>query len=132
MGKKVFLVGLVLLLAGCDTGSSVLNEGLSFVAQWIGADKKVAAIPSPSPSGGDEFSSLSAKNAKANAEILHEIFQVVFMHEPENHAEFGNWVDTLNQGASLEGVYNGLTHSSSYRQLEEEKQGASAEAVRVF
>ncbi len=73
-----------------------------------------------------------AKKSKANSEIFHEMFVVVFMREPKDRSEFGNWVDTLNQGASLEGVYNGLTHSEDYRRLEKTSPKASEKAVKAF
>ncbi len=81
---------------------------------------------------GEQFSSENARRAKANAELLQEVFRVVFVREPKSPAEFGNWVDTLNQGASLEGVYNGFTHSSTYRELETSKKGAAPSAIQVF
>ena len=92
-----------------------------------------APIPevSSSPSVG-AMSSGVAKKAKANAEIFHEMFTVVFMREPKDRAEFGNWVDTLNQGASLEGVYNGLTHSEDYRRLEKVSPKAPEKLVKAF
>ncbi len=95
-------------------------------------DPKSAQTDTPKPQSDEEFISNAAKNAKANAEILHEIFQVVFIREPKDRADFGNWVDTLNQGASLEGVYNGLIHSADYRKMEVASPGASVEALRIF
>ena len=41
-------------------------------------------------------------------------------------------LDTLNQGASLEGIYNGLTHSSNYRTLETTHPGATPDALIFF
>ena len=73
-----------------------------------------------------------ALQSKANAELLHEIYEVVFIREPKDKAFFGTYVDTLNQGASLEGIYNGFTHSSAYRQLEMVQTGAKPKALHVF
>ena len=87
---------------------------------------------------GEEFSSSSARKAKINSEILHEIILVVFDREPgelqefKSKGDFGNWADTLNQGASFEGVYNGFTHSSEYRKLETLAGKAPQEAFKVF
>lgn len=78
------------------------------------------------------LTSESAKRSKENAELLHEMFVVVMQKEPKDRAEFGNFVDTLNQGASFEGVYNGFTHSAVYRKLETLNATASAAIVRVF
>jgi hypothetical protein len=79
-----------------------------------------------------ELYGASAKASKANAELLHEVWKVVLIREPKDRSEFGSLVDTLNQGASFEGIYNGFTHSSDYRELEEANRGASPEAVRTF
>ena len=106
------------------------------VKDFLGGDApNSVASPSSVPSSeasNEEFSSQAAKNAKSNAEILKEVLLVVFMREPKDRGEFGNWVDTLNQGASLEGVYNGLTHSSDYRKLEFSSSAASISALKIF
>lgn len=85
------------------------------------------------PSG--ESASLEAQSAmgsKAHAELLQEVYRVVFLKEPKDRAEFGSFVDSLNQGASFEGIYNGFTHSSDYRKLEIAQSGASPEALKAF
>lgn len=88
--------------------------------------------PSVEPTPEAELTSQAAINAKRNAEVFREIYEVIFAKEPKDRGEFGNWVDTLNQGASLEGVYNGLVYSKEYRRLETIGDSASAEALRVF
>jgi hypothetical protein len=109
--------------SACELPFSLSNQ--------VSQDPAVLPESSPSPSA-EALSSLAAKKAKANSEILHEMFVVIFMREPKDRSEFGNWVDTLNQGASLEGVYNGLTHSEDYRKLEKTSSKASEKAVKVF
>ncbi len=69
---------------------------------------------------------------RKNAELLREIFVVVFERQPEDRQAFGEYVDSMNQGASLEGLYNGFTHSSFYRELESDHPGSTAEALSVF
>jgi hypothetical protein len=93
-----------------------------------------AQEPTPSPSIQPKVNEVSesVKKAKANAELFHEMFLVVMMREPKDRAEFGNWVDTLNQGASLEGVYNGLVHSADYRALEESSPKSSEQTLKAF
>lgn len=77
--------------------------------------------------------SLPLGNAKAHAEILRELYQVVLLKVPQDRSTFGNWVDSLNQGASIEGVYNGFTHSKEYRDFEkQETTKAKPEAVQIF
>jgi len=60
------------------------------------------------------------------------MFHVVYLRPPQDRAHFGSLVDSLNQGASFEGIYNGLTHSSDYRKLEVANPGSSARALQVF
>lgn len=73
-----------------------------------------------------------AERSRANAELLRELFLVVLNRTPKNRAQFGNWLDTLNQGASLEGVYNGFVSSEYYRKLELQGGGASPEELQRF
>ena len=71
--------------------------------------------------------------AKANSELLGEMVRVVFNQEKiEDQADFEGLVQSLNQGASLEGVYRGLVMGACYRGLESKAQGASPAEVRVF
>lgn len=67
-----------------------------------------------------------------NAEIFQEMVRVVFEREMKDPEIFGSYVNSLNQGASLEGIYNGLTHSAMYRGVEEKSPQASPEAVKFF
>jgi len=153
---KVLLVLLLLLLTACDLlppeGRKAINAAskvlLGELKSELNGDKPPSPTHSTHSSGssaatseqtnstpsvvGESSSATTVSNAKANSEILHEMLQVVFMREPKNRAEFGNWADTLNQGASLEGVYNGLTHSAEYRKLEVANAGASPKALNVF
>jgi hypothetical protein len=78
------------------------------------------------------YTSLAAKTAQANLEILHEVFQVLFIREPRDRSEFGNWADSMNQGASIEGVYHGLISSADYKKLEAMSAGASVAALQAF
>jgi hypothetical protein len=138
-GKSCQFVGAVLLsigLSACEFDSKSIQEELRNSARILlgkSASSSSGSTPSSGSSGNpDEAISDPAKTAKANAELLRELLQVVFMREPRDRAEFGNWADTLNQGASLEGVYNGMTHSAEYRKLEAVNAGASPEALKVF
>jgi hypothetical protein len=71
--------------------------------------------------------------AKANSELLGEMVRVVFNQEKvEDQVDFAGLVQSLNQGASLEGVYRGLVMGARYRGLESKSQGASPAEVKVF
>jgi hypothetical protein len=60
------------------------------------------------------------------------MYRVVFLSEPADSSWFGSVVDTLNQGASIEGVYNGWVHGNEYRILENEAKIAPPRAVSLF
>lgn len=110
--------------------------------KWTGAPAPRESVPAGSEKeakkgateeGGEPLiSSHAAQKAQANAELLQEMFAVIFMKPAQDRGAFGNWLDTLNQGASLEGVYNAFTHSSQYRQLEAGHPGASPRAIKTF
>jgi hypothetical protein len=136
------VLGLVWLesLTGCNSlppeGQKIFLLVSTFIeTEWNNLFGEPEPTPSPveSPTpNGTGLLSQAAKTSKENSELLKEIYEVVYLHEPKDPAEFGNWLDTMNQGASLEGVYNGFTHSPEYRLLEDPKQGASVEALGAF
>lgn len=68
---------------------------------------------------------------RAHAQILSEMLRVVFREEP-SRARLVSLSDIWSQGASLEGIYNGLTHSSDYRRYEFGHPGNSKAALDYF
>lgn len=130
--RAAALLAALALMPGCDVDEAK-RRGVGALRALL-AEPAKAPSPKPSPSPGPdlELSSEAARSAKANAELLREIFTVVFGREPRDRANFGVWVDAMNQGASIEGIYNGFTHSSDYRQVEENNPGASPDALKVF
>jgi len=71
--------------------------------------------------------------AQFNREILQEIYRVVLLKEVIDPREFSQWANALNEGASIEGVYNGFTHSSFFRELEQSSLNTvTPEALRFF
>jgi hypothetical protein len=68
---------------------------------------------------------------KANSELLSEMYTVVLGGRPSQE-EFAQLLDALEQGASLEGIYNGLAHSARYRELESSSGLAQEWAVSRF
>ena len=101
----------------------------------LSPERTRVAVPMPTPSvtpDAQELISLRATHAKVNAEILQEIYSGAFGKPPENRTEFGSLVDSLNQGASFEGIHNGLIHGTEYRKLEHDSRGASLDALGYF
>lgn len=136
MRKILLFIILAVLFAACEMPPLGGSGFIQWFNSTIFGEKSPNVNPTPNPtqssSIGDDSTATGAQNAKANAEILHEMIQVIFMREPKDRSEFGNWVDTLNQGASFEGVYHGFMHSSDFKKLEAENPGASPEAIRIF
>lgn len=86
--------------------------------------------PSPSPTATPNAAEAAVK---ANAELLTEMYQVTFnKKEIEDQSQFVSLVSSLNQGASLEGIYRGLVMGSRYRVLESKAKAASPNAIKFF
>jgi hypothetical protein len=129
----------VCVLSGCDAVPPELEgqwlklqRAFIAIATGRGGEPGASARPAPSVSPSAELGSTRARDAKANAELLHEVYTVVYGREPKDRSEFGSLVDSMNQGASLEGMYNGFVHSMDYRRLEASGTSASPEALRAF
>ncbi|MGZ3697393.1 MAG: hypothetical protein ACXWP5_04755 [Bdellovibrionota bacterium] len=120
MNKRVILLALPWILSACDYPTSLAE-----------LKARILGTPAPSTPVSDENDPLAGRS-KANAELLKEMFLVVYGHEPTDQTIFVSMLGALNQGASLEGVYNGFAHSAVYRKLESDNPSASAEALRVF
>jgi len=71
--------------------------------------------------------------AKENSELLSEMMRVIFDKEDvDNRTNFGELAHSLNQGASLEGIYEGIIMGSHYRALESKSQAASPNELKAF
>ncbi len=91
---------------------------------------------STSACSGEKEASLDsprARAAKANSELFSEMVRVVFQQEkPSNVDQFTSYVNSLNNGASLEGVYNGLSHSSFFRAREGQPLKVSEKSLQIL
>ena len=132
---------LLALLAGGLLGSTLSGCDLPEpMGSWVkeitgGAPPAATTAASPSPGAAlsvEEIAQRTAKRAQSNAEFLQEMFRVVLLKEVQGSTEFPALLDTLNQGASLEGVYNGLVHSSQYREIEAGSGAASPASLKFF
>ena len=71
--------------------------------------------------------------AKENSELLSEMMKVIFdQEEVDSKSDFGTLAHTLNQGASLEGIYRGIIMGSRYRAMESKNQAASPTQLKAF
>jgi hypothetical protein len=125
--KKISVVIACLCLSACDVPAP-LENAVDSIKKMMGMAFQPKATPSPSPAQNAEASAV-----KANAELLAEMYQVTFnQKEIEDQAQFSSLVSSLNQGASLEGIYRGLVMGSRYRVLESKAKAASPDAIKVF
>jgi hypothetical protein len=136
IGVLGLILGITVSLTGCDSPAQFvgqLNQQWNAVLILLrGGQSPLAKRPEPKASARTLTPSEAAAKAKQNSELLQEVLRVVYNRELDNRAEFGNLLDTLNQGASIEGLYNGFTHSSDYRKLEVGNPGAKPEALAFF
>lgn len=65
------------------------------------------------------------------AQLIKEMAEQVYAEPPTQVAELRVWVGVLEQGGSLEGVYNGMIRNPRYRRYEERGRAASAQ-IKVF
>jgi hypothetical protein len=125
---------LFVLLPSLFLSSCNLNDGISRLTEAIQVlftgTPTTLKTKSPQPKAG--LFAITAQRAKQNAEVLHEMYRDIYVQDPANAREFASLVDSLNQGASLEGVYNGLIHSSDYRELEKSHPGSNGKALQFF
>lgn len=132
-------LALTLALSGCQRPE--LQELISKINKAVGFELlkyKPKTLPGEvqneisQASDPDSTPSASAL-AKANSEILSEMYKVVFhLEEVKDKSEFGGLNHSLNQGASLEGIYRGLVMGSRYRGLEASTQAASPRVLKAF
>lgn len=126
---------LLVLLVGCQFPRDPLQDLWNKLLGRIGGIEGTKRSE-PSEKGSEQSVPLIQEGAalasRAHAEILQEMLKVVFLEEVQDRSTFGSLVDSLNQGGTLEGIYNGLVHSTRYASLERDSKGASATALERF
>lgn len=134
------------LLSGCSRSGDFaarLNQEFEAFKIVFEGGRSPLAKNSPIPTGSSASAgavSTEAQRSAENSELLRELYRVVFLRDPSDKSMFGSYVDSLNQGASLEGLFNGFTHSGEYRSLEldpatqarAEVAGSVPKVVQVF
>jgi hypothetical protein len=131
MNKYFTIIIPMILLTGCNVDEVVTRITDAVQVLFFSGNPAKTTGKGPATTKAS-LSALTAQRAKQNAEMLHEIYHVVYLQEPNNPREFASLVDSLNQGASLEGVYNGLIHSSDYRELEKAHPGSNSKVLQFF
>jgi hypothetical protein len=125
--KIFYLVTSCILLSACEVPIPVQNA-VESAKKLMGMPIEPKATPAVSPALSAE-----ATAVKANAELLAEMFQVVFnKKEVDDPSLYTSLLPSLNQGASLEGIYRGLVMGSRYRVWESKAKAASPNAIKFF
>lgn len=70
-------------------------------------------------------------STRGNAELLAEMVRVSLMRDPRDPKLFSDYVQSVDQGASFEGILNGWLHSDDYRKYETQSPPATP-AARAF
>jgi hypothetical protein len=124
-----FLVTVIFFSTGCDP----VHE----IKDFLGIQEKKtlpAEVKKEMSQAGETASPQTAGElAKANSELLFEMMTVVFnQKDVDDKSNFGALVNSLNDGASLEGIYRGIIMGSRYRSLEAKSQAASPDLLKAF
>ena len=121
---------LLVLLSACEPLSDLRSFlGIGKSRTELPAEMKAEMKSADSAGQGADPGGL----AKENQELLAEMLRVVFDREDsEDQADFEALSRTLNQGASLEGIYRGIIMGSRYRALESSSQAATPSVLKVF
>lgn len=122
-------LALLLILPGCRLS----EPALKFFNQHVGPIFSVRLqfidtlppVPAPSASAEAELEG----HRKISASFIKEAHSVVLEREVSKE-EFDRWMNVLDQGGSLEGIHNGLTHGDEYRN--KEKGIAPPDALRLY
>jgi hypothetical protein len=140
--ERVFAVLLGSALAGLMSGCNVhqvkanaRNAIDAILGRVPQSHIKKASAPNATVSGAPQVNPAEEEAKKKlyeSTQLLHEMFQVVLLREPYGPEEFGMYVNTLSQGGSLEGIYNGIVNSDYYHKLEGTPAPAYPATVKVF
>jgi hypothetical protein len=128
---------ILMLVSPTFSGCKAVNHALEFLG-FIAPVKKdhspeeIHDEKSLAGQRGDPVVSAETLS-KQNSEILSEMFRVVFnQDEVEDKTDYSGLLQSLNQGASLEGIYRGIIAGSRYRALESKSQAASPNELKAF
>lgn len=112
---------------------SVMASGCEFPQKLAAEIAAVKAVLTGkvSPLARDPKQAELAQRARERAEVLQEMIRVTLEEEPRPE-EFRDWLGALVDGASSEGIYNGMVSSSRYRELERASAPATAENLAFF
>ncbi len=117
----VLLIGAFFLAPGCKF-SDLKSMGRHHEASPTGV----------APPPESDFLSAAARKSRENSELLAEMIRVVFGRDPKDPQAFNQYHASLNQGASIEGILNGVMHTGAYRDFETSSPKAKGPALQFF
>lgn len=139
MTRKVALAALCsVTLSGCNSVDKAIKAFNDQVGHRIGfriepiSQKPVAATGASGVAGasGASGEETGPDNRGVNAAYLKELFKVALGRDLRNQEEFDKFMNVMDQGASYEGIYNGLIYSQEYK--DKEKGVAPVGAVKAY
>jgi simple sugar transport system permease protein len=101
------------------------------VSRLKGTEQALSVPASPLPVSQDKMGR-RLRSSIENAEMLAEANRVIFLREPRDPEAFARYRSAMDQGASFEGILNGLLHSSGYRELESSSPPAQDKTRKFF
>lgn len=121
-------------LSGCTPTDDAVRFFNEKIAPKIGYRiEKPAAPGKPAAPNGPTGTPVPAgsERMQAHGEFLREVFKTVLGRDLHNAEEFTRYLNVLEQGGHLEGIYNGLVYSDEYREREKGP-GASVTALKIY
>lgn len=125
MRRVAPVLGMALVCTACNP--------VATIRELLGLQEQEAAPNAEVHSAVTSEAKPTGNLAKENQELLAEMIRVIFAREDaEDQSDFEGLVQSLNQGASLEGIYRGIIMGSRYRGLESTSQGAGPTVLKAF
>lgn len=121
-GRWLFLLSAFFIFSGCDRLRSLWQEAPSPEAVSEEKERGLEAIDTVEVLTPNE-------RRRINRLFLREIYEQVYAKRLSDAGFYNSWMNVLEQGASIEGVYRGLILSDTYRQLE---RGIASKEARDF
>lgn len=128
---NILLFGGLFFLAACETPPviSALKQRLGLAGEASPAGEEELTADRGATSS-EMVKVLSPKErAFVNRAFLLEIYEQVFARPLEDKDFYDRWMNVLSQGASIEGVYRGITLASEYAAME---RGVASAAAKAF
>jgi hypothetical protein len=124
--RRLLALSFTLLLPGCLIQPSALDFFNKNLGPIFGVKLEyLKPLPSPEPSPSTNLEGHRLRNAA----FIKEAY-LVLLERNVTETEFNRWMNTLDQGASFEGIYNGIVLGEEYKA--KEVGVAPPDAIRIY